>query len=190
MTKAEIISKVCCALSSGDTKQSASIITEEYPHKPSNTTVRFYSAFEATKIFMRDCFIDRYSGARLIFPPVLRLISVMMPAEFPYHPNWKMNQAHQAYWELFPTLDHVIPIARGGADNDDNLVTTSMLRNSAKANWTLDELGWTLLPSGNLQNWNGLMHWFKDYVSRDRSILKQRYFQHWFAAAQMAERRR
>ena len=40
------------------------------------------------------------------------------------------------------TIDHVIPVARGGADDESNVVTTSMLRNSAKSNWLLDEVGW------------------------------------------------
>ncbi|MFF0818704.1 HNH endonuclease [Rhodococcus sp. NPDC003318] len=52
-----------------------------------------------------------------------------------------MSQTHFAYWELFPTIDHIVPVTRGGADDESNWVTTSMLRNSAKAHWTLDELG-------------------------------------------------
>lgn len=33
----------------------------------------------------------------------------------------------------FKTLDHIIPITRGGADDTNNFISTSMLRNSAKA---------------------------------------------------------
>jgi len=62
-----------------------------------------------TRIFARDGFIDRYRGSRLIFPPVLRLLSLYLPKEFPYHKNGKMTEGHMAYWELFPTVDHVVP---------------------------------------------------------------------------------
>ena len=54
------------------------------------------------------------------------------------------------YWALYPTLDHVLPIARGGTDTPDNWVLTSQQMNSAKAHWTLEELRWTLLPPGSM----------------------------------------
>jgi hypothetical protein len=58
---------------------------------------------------MRDGFCDRYTGRRLVFPGVLRLISELFPKEFPWHPNWKQGVGHSLYWELSPTVDHVIP---------------------------------------------------------------------------------
>ena len=95
-----------------------------------------------TRVFARDGFVDRYSGDKLVFPgTLLRLLSALMPDEFPAHPNWKMSASHVMYWELCPTIDHLVPVARGGADNESNYVTISMLRNSAKAHWTLEELG-------------------------------------------------
>lgn len=48
------------------------------------------------------------------------------------------------YRELFPSIDHLVPAACGGADDESSWISTSMLRNSAKAHWPLDELGWTL----------------------------------------------
>jgi HNH endonuclease len=57
--------------------------------------------------------------------------------------------APPAFWEVGATIDHVVPVTRGGADDESNWVTTSMARNSAKMNWTLEELGWTLHPPGN-----------------------------------------
>jgi hypothetical protein len=41
------------------------------------------------------------------------------------------------YWELFPTLDHVVQVARGGQDEDKDWIKTSMVLNSAKSNWTI-----------------------------------------------------
>ncbi|WP_274542836.1 hypothetical protein [Rhodococcus opacus] len=34
-----------------------------------------------------------------------------------------------------------------------------MLRNSAKAHWTLDELGWSLVAAGASTAWDGLAGW-------------------------------
>jgi hypothetical protein len=58
--------------------------------------------------------------------------------------NWKTDSCHFAFYELFPTIDHVVPISRGGEDEARNRVCTSMLRNAAKANFTIEELGWRM----------------------------------------------
>jgi hypothetical protein len=110
-----------------------------------------------TRIFLRDGFIDRYKGDKLVFPPALRLISYYFPDVFPYHKNGKMTEGHIDYWELFPTIDHVVPVARGGQDSPDNWICCSMLTNSIKSNWTLGELGWELLPPGKPEKWSGML---------------------------------
>src|SRR5690606_7564791 len=121
-------------------------------------------------------------GTQLVFRAVLRLLSRLMPEKVPAHPNWKMSESHIAYWELFPTIDHIVPIARGGRDAWDNWVCTSMLRNSAKSNWLLEELGWTLLPPGDFQVWNGMLPWFMDYIEAHPVHLEDRYIQQWHSA--------
>lgn len=88
-----------------------------------------------------------------------------------------------AYWELFPILDHIVPIARGGADADENLVTTSMLRNQAKSSWTLDELGWQLRPGGNNADWDGLLERTTDILADRPELLNDRYLRGWHNAA-------
>src|SRR5262249_23509828 len=130
-----------------------------------------------------DGFIDRYSGQRVVFPGILRLLSRLLPQEFPFHPNWKMAETHPAYWELFPTLDHVVPVARGGPDSDGNLVPTSMLRNPPTANRTLEELGWSLCPAGSLADWDGLTSLFVDFVDSERAVLEDLYLRRWYSAA-------
>jgi HNH endonuclease len=142
-----------------------------------------------TSIFIRDGFLDRYSGAKLVFPGALRLLSKLMPEDFPAHPNWKMTESHIVYWELFPTVDHVVPVARGGTDDESNWVTTSMLKNSAKSNWTLNELGWVLLPPGNYTAWDGLLGWFIRYVAKDVRSLDDLYVRRWHKAALRATAR-
>lgn len=139
-----------------------------------------------TKIFVRDGFIDRYKGTRLIFPPVLRLLSHYLPDEFPYHKNWKVSATHPAYWELCPTIDHVVPVARGGSDDESNCVSCSMLTNSAKSAWTLAELGWQLQPAGDMAEWDGMMGWFIEQVRRHPELLTEgstaSYLKRWYGA--------
>lgn len=102
-----IIESVCQQIESGDLAGATRIISMEYPFRPVQKSSRQYSLPTVTRIFLRDGFIDRYRGTRLIFPPVLRLISYHLPNEFPYHKNGKMSEGHMAYWELFPTIDHI-----------------------------------------------------------------------------------
>lgn len=80
-------------------------------------------------------------------------------------------------------MDHIVPVARGGADNETNWVTTSMLRNSAKSNWTLEELGWELVPPGDFKQWDGLLAWFVEFLKQDKSHLADKYINRWHRAA-------
>jgi hypothetical protein len=54
-------------------------------------------------------------------------------SKFPFHPNWKTEATHPAYWEVGATIDHMVPVTLGGADEPANWVTTSMARNSLNA---------------------------------------------------------
>jgi hypothetical protein len=181
--KCEAIQKVCDALIEGNKTLASSIVRSEYPFEKKSFAGRKYKEFESTQIFIRDGFIDRYSGAKLIFPPVLRLLSRSLPEEFPFHPNWKMSESHSAYWELSPTIDHIVPVARGGADIETNWATTSMLKNGAKANATLEELGWILLPSGDFRQWDGLISWLMEYIKLEPEHLQDAYIKRWYSAA-------
>jgi hypothetical protein len=122
----------------------------------------------------------------LIFPPVLRLLSMLLPEEFPFHNNWKMEFCHIAFWEYFPTIDHVVPVALGGRDEKQNWVSTSQIRNSAKSNWRLEDLGWSLLPAGDFNEWDGLMGWFMDFIKENSHHLANTYIKDWHKAAQLA----
>jgi len=184
-----VIHAVCEALANG-TKSDAVSLLRRYPFAPEQTTVRKYGKVILTRVFVRDGFRDRYTGGRLVFPPVLRLLSLILRDEFPYHPNWKTTVAHPAFWELGATIDHVIPVTRGGDDDETNLVTTSMARNSAKLNYTIKELGWTLHERGNFDEWDGLLGWFLQYPVINQGLLEnepmRRWHQAWHRAARLA----
>ena len=113
---------------------------------------RSYSMAQKMEQFIKDGFIDRYTAQRLINPEILKTISSYFPEEFPFYPHWKMTQTHIAYWELIPTIDHIYPIAKGGRDDKNNWVTTSMKNNSIKSNYTIDEIHSKLYPPGNLED--------------------------------------
>ena len=113
-------------------------------------------------------------------------IGALLPSEFPYHPNWKTDVTHPAYWEVGATIDHLVPVTRGGPDDESNWVTTSMARNSAKMNWTLDELGWQLHAPGNFAEWDGLMRWFVDTAPTIPVALKNGSIRQWHRAATLA----
>jgi hypothetical protein len=179
---ASIVQLACNALTSEGAHVAEAIIRQAYPFEPLPRHRRSYTDQQALSIFIRDGYIDRYTGQRLVHPCALRVLSQLMPQAFPYHRNGKMDECHVAYWELFPTIDHVVPIAIGGSDEPDNWTTCSMLTNSIKSNWSLSDLGWSFLPPGNLREWDGLMAWFLNYVEQDRSVLDDAYIKRWHAA--------
>ena len=91
-----------------------------------------------------------------------------------------MEECHNAYWEFIPTVDHIFPIALGGVDSEENWATTSMLHNSIKNNWTLEQLNWKLFDAGNYEEWDGLTALFVELVNADKSLLEDLYIKRWY----------
>lgn len=178
-----VIADICGALEGSDRLEALSILAGKYPFEFKEKKARSHSDTQKVRLFLRDGFIDRYSGKKLVFPPVLRILSKLFPKEFPYHPHWKMAECHIAYWELAPTVDHVVPVTRGGEDEESNWVCTSQLRNSAKSNWLLEELGWELHPAGNADEWDGLLSWYVKYIARSETEKHDPYFWKWYEVA-------
>lgn len=186
MSKVSTLKAVSECLGSGDFEQAKAKLCSGYPFQPLTNEGRQYTPLQSTQLFIRDGFVDRYSGDKLVFPGALRLFSLLLPDEFPFHPNWKMDRTHIAYWEMTPTVDHILPVSRGGADSEENWATSSMMRNSAKSNWTLEELGWTLLPPGDIDEWDGLMGWFVSYLDDSPEHLENPLIKKWHRAAKKA----
>lgn len=180
MNKIEVLEKTANCMLSDKFIQAKQIINVEYPFRNPTTKVRKYTDKQKMYQFFKDGFIDRYSGDKLVNPGLLKVISYYMPKDFPYHPHWKMESCHNAYWELVPTIDHIYPIALGGIDTEENWVTTSMLHNSIKCNWTLEQLNWKLYPAGNYKNWDGLTNLFIKLVRKDTNLLQDRYVKKWY----------
>lgn len=162
--KSDILAAVCALLSADAPERAQQTLREHYPLSGVTVTQRKYKAFDLVCTAMRDGFIDRYSGARLVYPGTLRLLSILLPTELPHHANWAYDRCHPMYWDLYPRLDHVVPVARGGLHVEQNWVTTSQRMNSAKAHWLLEEIGWSMRAAGDVREWDGLMGWFLQFV--------------------------
>jgi hypothetical protein len=183
MAPSTTLAEVCSLLTSGNVPDARGVLQAKYPFVAPELSKRAYTPRESMQTFVRDGFIDRYSGAQLVFPGTLRLIHRLAPQEFPFQKNWKMTETHIAFWDLMPTVDHLVPIARGGPNDPHNWMTTSQLRNSAKSNWTLEELGWRLYPEGSIAVWDGLTSWFTDYIAHHPEHLSDPYIRTWHKAA-------
>lgn len=164
----------------GHIEEAGGIIASEYAFEPIKPESRSYTDAQKMRQFCRDGFIDRYSGSRLINPGMLRTLSYYMPEEFPFQKNWKMSECHMAYWEFVPTIDHIVPVALGGADDESNWATTSMMHNHIKSNWTLEQLNWKLYNPGNLEDWDGLTSLFIKIAEKDSKVLEDGYIRNWY----------
>lgn len=179
MEKALLIKNICTWLLEDKRRDCIDLAMEKYPFVNNSSQKRQYSKYQMCKVFLRDGFIDRYSSDKLLFPGLIKILTIEFPDIFKYHRNWKMSDTHMVYWDLCPTVDHLIPVARGGEDNPSNWITTSMIRNSAKSNWTIEEIGWKLLNPGQLNEWDGLVHYFLELTEKNPDYEKDKYVREW-----------
>ena len=162
MDKITTIKQSAKSILTGNIESAKNLINKEYPFK---------------KLKPEG---SRYTGEKLVNPGLLKVLSYYMPDAFPYQSHWKMEECHSAYWELVPTIDHIIPIAIGGEDNPSNYATTSMLHNSVKSNWTLEQLNWKLYPAGDINEYDGLTDLFVRLTENDLELFDDPYIKRWY----------
>lgn len=80
--KADVLARACSALSAGDSERAANVVRTDYPFVATDKVTRRYSERESLRVFFRDGFVDRHSGARVVHPGALRLLSIVLPEEF------------------------------------------------------------------------------------------------------------
>lgn len=186
----QLIQDIAELLLRGEREGGRNFIREKYPHCVLlEKASRSYTEKQKMEQFVRDGFIDRYSGKQLLNPGILRVISYYFPDEFPYQEHWKMESCHRAYWELVPTIDHIVPIAVGGKDEVDNWATTSMLNNSIKSNFTLEQLRWELHSPGAYEKWDGLTDLFLQLVESDKELLEIPYIKRWYSISKKVRKK-
>lgn len=111
-------------------------------------------------------------SVHLLFPPYLRVLSALWPETFPYHSNWKSEVTHAAYRSHTVSLEHVEPVAIGGAEAEDNWITTSAARNQVRSRFSLDALGWQIQPRNPLPNWDGGLRSFLRLLEAHGELLE------------------
>ncbi|MCB5942439.1 HNH endonuclease [bacterium 210820-DFI.6.52] len=188
-SRVEVLVRAVTALNSGEIDLAKRAIEEGYPFAPVERGKRGYTVRQMVEQFFKDGFIDRYSGERLVNPGVLRAISEMIPDVFPYQAHWKTGECHLAYWNDHPTIDHIYPLSLGGEDGPENWATTSMMRNSLKGNFTLEQMGWMLQERGNIREWDGLSKVFVELIEREKALLQVgRIRSYYMATKEMVKR--
>lgn len=186
MSKIAIINDVCQALTNDDLDAAKRLIQEGYPFVDTrSSSTRVYTATECTRVFIRDGFIDRYTGTRMVFPGTLRLLSLELGNNiFPFQANGRIEVTHPAFWELYPTVDYKDATAHGGDDEMSNLITANVLTVVAKRASRLQDISrWKMMAPGNFEQWDGTIWWFVDYVARREDLLRNAHLMTWFHAA-------
>lgn len=177
----DLLVRVCALLSEGRMDEAALLIREKWPLGPKEKVkeLRLVNQYHhypkekwesgqpspstSTSVFVRDRFVDGYSGERLVFPGAMLLVSHLLSEVFPYRVNWPPYTCHQIYYKLFATIDHIYPKSRGGGAGS-NFLTVSMDMNTMKGSHTPEEVGLKIIPIESREGWDGLLHWFVDYM--------------------------
>ena len=122
-------------------------------------------------IFKGDAFTCRYSHCRrqTIYLPVLKALSAKFPDLLPCNQGWAPTNDHMVYLLYSSSLEHVVPLAQGGADSAENWVTSCYGCNDQKGHLHIEDLGWELTVPA-VSEWDGLSSFL--------SQLRQRVLEH------------
>ena len=85
--KSEVLKRVAINLIAQNKSGAIKIIQNDYPFVHLERERRTYTDKQKIKQSIKDGFIDRYSGQRLVNPGLLKVISCYLPDVFPYHPH-------------------------------------------------------------------------------------------------------
>ena len=91
MDKITTIKQSAKSILTGNIESAKNLINKVYPFKKLKPEGRSYTDKEKYEQFVRDGFIDRYSGEKLVNPGLLKVLSFYMPDTFPYQSHWKME---------------------------------------------------------------------------------------------------
>ena len=167
-------------VAAGNVDQARQTASERLPFTPRRRTQHNISDRDKLRVYLRDGFIDQYTGLQVWHPCALRLFAEFMPDLLPYHKNGRLDQCHILHWDLSPAVDHIVPVSRGGMHNSDNWITTSWGKNTIKSNMTLDELKWPRHSPGNLNDWDGGTGWFLGAIERRTDLSSKAPFGRWY----------
>jgi hypothetical protein len=112
-------------------------------------------------LLMRDGFYCRFFGIPLIRKETRDFIKKIYPNALPW--GKKNNERHAAFQAMWVQFDHIIPHARGGKTELENLLITCAPCNYGRMNFLLEEIN-LKMPDTKLifsKNWDGLERIFK-----------------------------
>lgn len=91
------------------------------------------------QLHLRDGYHCRFCGIPLIRKEIRAQLATLYPQALSWgRTNIEQHAAFQAMWAQY---DHILPHARGGNNDIDNLVVTCAPCNFGRMNFTLDEVG-------------------------------------------------
>ena len=182
-SRADALVYACLALEAGSVNAAEKIIATGFPFSGYLNDEKPLSEAAQLKIFRRDGFVDRFTGQKVFLPPVLTVLSEMLPDVFPNHPNWKRDETHQAHEMFTATVKKIIP---NRPADEFNLATAAYKTKAAKANATLEDLGWKILSLEEIADlrWDGMTGWFMNYVDDHRDLLSVPLIARWYKAVQ------
>lgn len=124
--------------------------------KEQREKVRMPTLEEKSQLHLRDGYHCRFCS----IPVIRKEVRARLAKLYPHALLWgKQNiQQHAAFQAMWAQYDHVLPHARGGNNDINNLVITCAPCNFGRMNFTLDEVGLIDPRTRPTQqsNWDGL----------------------------------
>ncbi len=116
-------------------------ISDEKPYLPKNqrSTNRMPTKQQQKLLLQRDGFHCRFCGIPVIRKEVRAFLHKQFPEALPW--GAKNIEQHAAFQAMWVQYDHIIPHARGGNNDLDNLVITCAPCNYGRMNYLLEEVG-------------------------------------------------
>jgi hypothetical protein len=112
---------------------------EELPSETPEQRGLKVSTIMKREVVDRDGFLCRYCHLPVVPARVRQELSKLYPETVP----WGLTNPsqHSAFQTLWLQFDHVVPLARGGANATENVVVSCAACNFMKWNYTLAEIG-------------------------------------------------
>jgi hypothetical protein len=127
--------------------------------------------------FRKDHYHCSYTGIKLINHPLIELLSYILPEHFPYNnpPHGSdagIKNTHLLVWVLWPSVDHILPVSRGGLNHPENYTTSNSKFNMFKNNFRNEELGLQCREPED-KTWNGLEEEYHQLFTKYRHLIPQ-----------------
>jgi 5-methylcytosine-specific restriction endonuclease McrA len=101
--------------------------------------VRMPNSAEKVALYRRDGYHCRFCGIPVIRREVRKCIKSVYPVAVPW--GSKNVEQHAAFQLMWAQYDHVLPHARGGTNDLDNVVISCAPCNFGRMSYTLEEVG-------------------------------------------------